>query len=1451
MLAGQDVFRFDGVTWRHQDLSALAHPGQSQVAGLSAGPDLVARSVQLADGSLVYDLITYDPASTTATPWGYAAGLSGLPARQGATTAMAARPGPAQPGAASRFVLLNNTLYLLAGDGSWSSQLAVGTVFDQTTIASLVLAGHSYLVFQTATGVSAYPLAPGGLGAPGGIDLTGSKLLPATGPPVTGQSSFVAYTGTWGDPAAVLTLYRAVSEDVRGPLTPLAVASITRYASGGMGSAGPLPYDAVPVAYDHGLAVATATDDGRALAVNHSTATEAGTPQDAQPFGSTHTYLFGRLTPAETPALPYPAGQQTNATASLGYLAGTPYAVRELSAAGTEVLSNLLWWWATRAPSGGTYLRVRAETTAADGVPSERDLSYDAATGLVTELDATLADGTQLRTTYLYWWQAYDTGRALNLLTPVVQCLQYAGTALLRGSVTTWTSQWAAGPGRWAQQATYLATSATPASFANWAGPPLPAPQGWQLTSLIADRTSAGLVALTRDALGRSASSTHSADGISQLASFGNTDAGGQEASHYNCEPYEDPAPWAYRGSTIEAHLVEQEANLGTRCLQIAPDPTGATGPVAAWTPASQGRSYLFSCWAQTGAGLTEGDATFVLSARAGGQDIGSLTLNLPATAGLWAYASAVMPLADWRAAHNVPAATQATITARGANTRAGLDVFVDGLRFQPSDADFYASVPDPATGLPLGSLAPNGVTYRLIRDANRIVTGTVGPDAATARLAIPAFARLATADGTFATAFPNTKLEADSGTAADYQNFEASDAGLWTLPAGWTVGGGQLAFSGSQPGVPGSMAVLTGFASPSYVASVRFLPPTSPPDVGIGCGNVLAFHLAAPDAWVLATTTDGQHWTQGTPYPGPLGHGDLVFALLDGRVTVFAAGRQVFSQQVPAGITPDGGLRLCLTGPGAFADLIALTDPELRLVMIDGRGLAQQSIDLRSSDGVHALGAVTDQRGLPAYDKNAAAVALALDSGRIAGAPTSYLPPSTPTLPQYLQLGNGSPFIREVAEPAPLARLSQLGLPGDDLAVGGGHESDVAYSRNTAACPMQGLVPDQQAGNYELVAFTDPDHGSSYRLASSSGYPTAQRTELAGGASLTEGYGTDPTGLLTSVTPPNGYAQSDIAGWQTRFTRDFLGQLVGVDSPDELQSQTGYDSAGLPRFTQSAAEAAASPTIIRYRKYDGIDRVVEEGAIPGVTWASVLPQADNAGWPDAGTPHSVSRAMSYDAPPAGVAGTCTEGRLAQLTVYAADGTTVATSESYGYDTAGRVTAQWTQAPGYSADTWLTGFDYDSRGNMTLIRYPMAVTDGSPPLSVAYSYDRDGRVVAAGDPPPAGFIDPLNPPADTSARYGQFSYAPDGSLSSASYQNDDAGTEPITVAYTYSPAGWPLSATSPVYSEQLTYTSGGYGGAGSYRGLPPRPGAPTRPAARRCTRCSTTPPSTPTIRRAG
>lgn len=1434
VLLDQDVFRFDGAGWRHQDLGALTHPGQQAVVALSAGADVVARAVRLGDGSLVHDLIAYDPADTGATPWSYVPGMSGVPAKPGATVDMTARFDPGDPGAASRFVLFDNQLHVLSGDGTWPLLLGVPTRFTDETIASFRLF-PGYLVYQTDAGVAAHPLRPGGLGTDADVLLSGAKVLPPNGRPTAGETAFAAYTGVWDGEHFTLRLYRPVAEDVRGALAPLVVSRLVLYGNGGPTQTGQLPYGAVPIAYELGAATATADGTGRVAAANRATlAPGSATVTDAGQ-GTATSWFFNGLSPSEPPDRPYPTGDDaTNAAAHLARLPGLPYA-QALAGAGTTApeLAGTTWWWVTTAAVGArtqaAYRRPRKEARALDGVPTERTFVYHDETGLVTRVSGTLPDGRATVTRLDYWWQHYDPSRARNLLTPVVQAMEDVDGTLVRGTVVTWSDDWGSGGGQWAPRATYRAVTAQPAAFDRWTGDPLPASAGWLLEECVAARSAGGIATRTSDALGRVGSSVASVDGMRQLAAFPNADANGQEAYWYGLEPYEDPGPWSYRGGgTIADHLVEGEANLGTRSLAIAYDTEGRAGPVAAFQPTDQERSYRFSCWVQTAPSFAtdSGAAQLDVSATAATPSphpIGSLTVPFPATNGRWRYVTAVIPLGAWRAEQGVSPDVPATVTIAARNQKARTQILLDGLRFQPLDAGFFAEVPDPVTGLPLGSLETNGATYRLIRDANRVVTATVGPDLTVARLAIPSFARLLTPDGTYAEALPNATLEASAGSDAVYQNFEESDAGDWTLPGGWSIADGQLVFSGSAVEPPGSAATLKGFAHDDYVATARFVPPATgaAPSVGIGCGNVVALHRASGNDWVLLTRAPGQGWVPSPALPGGLGRGDLTFSLVGRRVTVFAAGRQVFSRLIPEDVVPDGTLALYLDGPGAFRDLVALAEPDLRMVMADGRGLATQAIDLRGA-AVDAFGSVGDAVGRPAYDKNAASVKIRSLDERIVGAPDDYLPlydGREQTLEEYLAHGRGSPFVRKVHEASPLARLRGLGMPGDELAVGGGHSTALAYARNTADGPMAGVLPPDTAGNQSLVTINDPDNRDRYRLLAPDGRLVAERIPLGGTATMTTRHTYDAAGALVATTPPNGFADPARAdAWQTVYTRDFLGRATAITTPDSGTTRLGYDVLGRLRVEQSAAQAAATPPVIGYRRYDGLDRLVELGTVTGVGWeASVAAVAGDPTWPGAGTGCKAALTLTYDADAEALGSTCTEGRLVHGTRHGADGA-LAVRETSGYDVAGNVIARWTEAPGFDAVIRESTFAYDSRGYLVLATLPKAAADASPPLTVMYTRDRQGRVVAVGTPPPSGFADPLNPPPDESARYARFVYDAGGQLLTASYENDDPEHPPIVVRYEYDTAGWPLATASDVYAEQVSYFDGGYGGAGSYGG---------------------------------
>lgn len=1429
VLIGQSVFRFDGQSWRAQDLSTLTHPGQQSVIGLTLGSDVVTRAVLLSSG-VVYDTIVYDP---TAGLWAYAPNMDGVAAKAGTSSvSMTARFDPAEPDAASRFLLFNNELFLQGGDGAWTSLVAISETFNSTTIASLLLYSSRYLIYQGASGVMAYPLDGGRLGASSGIQIPGVLLTPDN-QALAGETAFIAYTGVWGQNAA-LTLYRPVAEDVRNAIEPLTVLSMTLYGSGGSAVTAPLPYNATAFAYDFGAATATVCPCGRALAANRG-GKAVGTAQLSDtPNGIAYTYFFNNLSASETPALPYPTGQWTNAASYLARVARLQYGEQALFATTNAVQYESSAWWSVTTVGAGArkrtaYARCQKIASATDSVPSSQVFTYDPATGLPTQITGPNARGQQMQVAYTYWWQIYDPGRSLNLLLPIVQALESVDGVLVTGSVVTWRRYWGNGT-QWAPWSSFKATVANPAAFNAW-NTPGPTPSGWVLVDRVNARTPAGLVREISDALGQIGSSLNSGDGFLQIASFANAAVRSQEAWYYGFEPYENAGPWTYRGSTIPAHLVSGEANLGTRSLSIAPDPAGQTGPSATWVPAGQSRAYLFSAWVQTAPnfGSTPGVAQFQITLETVAsppQPVGSpIVLSLPATNGTWQYVSVVIPLGALRAQHSIPPATNVSVTVFGSNAKTGVEVLVDGLRFQPADSNFFASVFQPQTGVALGSLGPNGMTTRLIRDTNRIVTGQVGPELTVAQLSIPSFARLLSPDGTYVEVLPNMQLQASAGDSAVYQNFEASDLPQWTLPAGWTMGNGALTFTGTAP-IPGSAATLTSFQSPNYVAYVQYSPATQGANtsVGMGCGNALVYFDAANNNWVL-TYRSGNNWVTGATQPGVLGRGDLVFAILDGRISFFSSGRQVLSSVLPQGVIADGKLSLYLTADGGFHDLVALSDPDLKLVMIDGRGIAGQSIDLRDASQVDAWGLIFTSTGLPGYGKNPVDVGFKQTTANlIAGGATSYLPASAgqpPTIAQYVQLGNGSPFLRTVFETAPLSRPAQAGIPGDTFAIGGTHFTTFGYAQNTAAGPMSGLVPPAQAGNYRVLSTVDANAVSSYALASPEGLTVAQRTVLGQSHSLTWGYEYNGAGALTLKQPPNAFAGGPQSGdWNIQFTRDFLGQLTAVSDSDSGSRQLAYDSLGRLRFLMDAVGAAANPPVILYQKFDGLNRIVETGYVSSaaVTWATAQANVDDVAWPPSSLSPVIQATLLYDAAPDNPALTYTEGRLVRSATFSPAGALM-TRDTSSYDPRGNVVSFWTEAPDFDSTVWVSTYTYNSDNQVTQIAYPAPSTAGSAPLTVSFAYDIQGRLAAVGQPPPAGFIDPLNPPPDLSAAYAAFTYTPNGGLQTVTY-NNRAGAQPLPVAIGYSPANWPVTVASPVYSETVTYTSNGYGNTAYYTGQP-------------------------------
>ncbi|SDL83160.1 RHS repeat protein [Nonomuraea jiangxiensis] len=1383
VLIGQVAYRYDGTGWRRSDLSLLTRQGTARPV---LGADVVCRATT-GSGGTVYDLIAYDPATAT---WSYVPEVSGMTAASGALAA-----------GTGRYALVGTGLYLRGANGVWALALDLSQALARQATPGLF--GESHVLYETSAGVTAIPLEPGEPGT--AINLAGARLAAA------GPAAFATSTGTWGTDA-VLRLHRVVAGDVRGTITPAQVTSVTLYGSGRSTDTGPdSAYNRVPVGYLVDPATATVSPDGQRVAAARVTIAP-GTADAAAPVsGRTVVDFFNGLSAAEAAGLDRPTGSATNAAAHLSRLPGTPYAqavYRQDSA--TPVSRTTMWWWVTTTRSGprdvGGWARCREDLAEVDGAPLRSTHTYDELTGLMLSTARAEADGRLVRADFTHWWRAYDPDRTLNLLSPVVLTLTSADGVRTGGEATTWSDDWGEGPGRWAQRATYRATTAEAADFTAWReGSVVPA--GWEPAHLVATRTPDGRVTGTRDAIGLPGSTLY---GPAGSAAFAAADCAAGEAHFYGCEPGEDPGPWRYReaggaSGPVQPHLVAGESQLGSGSLAVVADPAGAAGPYATFVPAGQDRAYLFSCWAQTGPGYVEGNARVEIDVTALGDPptpLGDpIRADLPVTGGTWQYVSATIPLATLLDGHpGTTASLRVRVVNTAADTPTGPQVMVDGLRLQPLDAAFHAEVHDPATGLPRGTLGPNGATTRLVRDGNRVVTATIGPDRGSARLRVPGFARLLTPDGSYAENLPNTLLEVTSGGDVEYHDFESSDAGLWTLPSGWTMGGGRLAFDGTGGGTYGSRAVLKDFAAADVAAYVRVLPQAQPErrKVGIGCGNVLVSHDDATGQWSLAYD-DGGTWRTAVTRQGAFTHGDLVFSILDGRVSCFAGGRQILSHRL-GGVVPDGTLGLYLSGPGAFADLVALAEPELRFTLCDARGLPQQSLDVRDAQNVEAHGLLYDDVGRPSYDKNPVLAPVHDTGDVIGGGVAGYLPGGVSSVAEYKAPGHGAPFVQVGYEKSPLERPVALGLPGDELAVNGGRSTSLTVARNSATGAMAGAVPDAQADGYRLVTLTEADGATALTLTTADGRVHAERRTLNDGTKLTTCYDYDGAGRLCAIRPPGSAGGG--TGGTTTYTYDFLGRVTSTDSPQSGTTRYAYDRSGRLRFTQDAADAAATPARIGYRKLDRLGRIVEAGVItdPALTWETAAGHADDPAWPGTGVTFQAHRAFTFD--------TAGEGRLAQVVTGAG---ATAVTEHYTYDARGSVVRYRVAVPGFDDHVWESAYSYDSRGRLTGIDLPKAVTDGEPPLRVTYSYDRSGRVAAIGTPPDDGVYRPLGAVPDTSATFARYTYNPDGTPSSIVYAD---GNVPVTLEYTA--AGWPSKITAPAYEEEATYTQGGHPGPGGF-----------------------------------
>ncbi|MCL5035150.1 MAG: DUF6443 domain-containing protein, partial [Bacteroidetes bacterium] len=272
-----------------------------------------------------------------------------------------------------------------------------------------------------------------------------------------------------------------------------------------------------------------------------------------------------------------------------------------------------------------------------------------------------------------------------------------------------------------------------------------------------------------------------------------------------------------------------------------------------------------------------------------------------------------------------------------------------------------------------------------------------------------------------------------------------------------------------------------------------------------------------------------------------------------------------------------------------------------------------------------------------------------------------------------------------------------------------------------------------------------------------------------------------------------------DPDGDSTKYTYNFLGELSQSTTPDGGTLKYIYDRAGRLRF-MADADGLANDNVL-YWKYDSLGRVIEKGYISNTAWgdgSTLQNYADNEpSWPP--TPSTWRKQYVYDYGTNGCGNLV--GRIYQALTNNNSGDTADVIETFSYDRYGDVTSVSQKITDWNSSTaYPTYYDYDKVGRVTQIDYPPSSYNQD---SVTYVYDQVGRVTQVGQ--------------GAGAPFANYTYNNEGEMATEIF---NPGGTPQTRTYSYDPEGRLTGIDNSLFSEHMTYTSGGYNNnEGFYHGL--------------------------------
>jgi RHS repeat-associated protein len=987
----------------------------------------------------------------------------------------------------------------------------------------------------------------------------------------------------------------------------------------------------------------------------------------------------------------------------------------------------------------------------------------------------------------------------LHILTPVVvsmEMVQYDGSStweMTSCDVSQWTKWNSSGSpnadsGNWAEWRYFSANSPTADPSTIFSGQP--DREDWRQDKEILYRTPDQSVGGSMDVNGVAHYTTFSneAFGDYPIATFTNVNPYHNEAFYTGFEEYENfdinQQPNAQYNSDY-AHTGARSLNTSSFDTQVnvVRDPT----------------DYIFSAWLMT---TDQGDTGLTL--RSGGQTLGSKTVA--PTGGKWIYAEQVV--------RSLPPSQAAQIEISLQHSGSGL--FIDDMRFSPLDYDFSADVYDVDRRLQIASIGTNGEAMYSAYNCYDNLVARIGPGADKQVRAFSVLYNSRKGNEIFADAStfsknnPNMSFSALAQTGGAWEGFALPSTDYFPPSnlVNMSIQNGLLVSEGT-PENPASATFSRSISEANYLINAEIIPNNlqagqeiglSIPNVNGSTSNDIRLVLTS-DQYKLYNAQTGATY-KSEPISNIPRSTFMVIEVVNGNhLFVYADGRFLFDYQFTG--TLSGQPEIISTNTYGYCDnFVTIVEPILSKTTYDGNQRSKQQLRRKNPDEL----LVQEKLYGGPLDLHTATTRLTIvdnddiggNSSTTSGIPMSYIENFAVYDPATLTVDPSSIVCRTYGYDNPFSFSREVEKSPRLLVTASG--SGGTFSANQNGTTYQyGSTKDEslncalESDSLIMTQVTNPDDLQDSDITNREGYKFSDVTEESGDT-ITWQYEYDKFMRQTKEYQPNFFPDGrDNPNFYTEKEYSFIGNQTSHRTPDAGTQKYFYDEEGRLRFMVDAVGLAVSPNIIQYKNYDDLGRLIEEGymrrnwdepelkraANPDVSWIALENTPPPTFW---------QKRYSYN----GDGLLPNIGRLTRILTNNDEDAEPEVEENLSYDIYGNIVEKTLKVSDYDSTTYRVTYQYDLLHNVTRI------DDGTGEPTV-FTYNNLGQIEAVGIPDNLSYY----------ARYTYHDTSLTETLNNGSHQR----------IYYLNPAGWIDQIEDSLFTELLTYTHGGLGGAGYYSGL--------------------------------